>query len=272
MVCDPCRAAHTVCLSRVRRSPAATTSSTSTGSRPAASECVFGACAGELQSSGRPPSAEHTAVASHRYRHNTCVRREPYPQDERPKLTDIVLDPASGKMVSLTTLSPLDVDFPVVHPDLATRRTRYVWGATMDFDGQLPLFIGIAKVRGGSPLHVSGSPHPAACRSLTLRRRSPCARLSLVWRSLTCRCRRARSRTRAWGTLSTRPASLEGRPSLCRAPTRRPVSEAGAQQTSGPETVTDTASDPHPGLTPPAPSIPRMLVRPQRTTVGCSCT
>uniref|UniRef100_A0A7S0WUG4 carotenoid 9,10-dioxygenase n=1 Tax=Chlamydomonas leiostraca TaxID=1034604 RepID=A0A7S0WUG4_9CHLO len=70
--------------------------------------------------------------------------RAPPPESERQRLTEYVLDPATGKATS-TQLSATYADFPVMHPGLVGYRSRWAWGATFDYKAITVEAQGIAK-------------------------------------------------------------------------------------------------------------------------------
>ena len=106
--------------------------------------------------------------------------RTAYPEAEKQKLTEYLLDPATGKTLSVTRvseclttlptavawallvpvrdssccvvsvrlqLSNQTTDFPVVHPDQTCLPTRYVWCALFEYGAQTADAVGIGKVR-----------------------------------------------------------------------------------------------------------------------------
>jgi hypothetical protein len=76
--------------------------------------------------------------------------RAPPPESERQRLTEYVLDPATGAATA-TPLTSVYCDFPVVHPGLVGYRSRWAWGATFDYKAVTVEAQGVAKYDLAAP-------------------------------------------------------------------------------------------------------------------------
>eukprot|EP00195_Chlamydomonas_chlamydogama_P005581 CAMPEP_0202896940 /NCGR_PEP_ID=MMETSP1392-20130828/5832_1 /ASSEMBLY_ACC=CAM_ASM_000868 /TAXON_ID=225041 /ORGANISM="Chlamydomonas chlamydogama, Strain SAG 11-48b" /LENGTH=587 /DNA_ID=CAMNT_0049582459 /DNA_START=58 /DNA_END=1821 /DNA_ORIENTATION=- len=80
-----------------------------------------------------------------------------FTEDMGARMTEITLDISSGT-ASMRTLSDVLCDFPVVHPGLIGRRTRYSWAASFSAKDRQARIDGIAKI----DLLANPAPEPAA--------------------------------------------------------------------------------------------------------------